>query len=54
MEVCHYTLGSSFVTYQLTVKRTAVLSFNPLRMKKNLNGVQRFISYRTVNTLCRL
>ena len=52
MEDFRYTLGSSFVlvTDQLIAKRIAV-SLNPLRMKKKLNCVQRFISYRALNTL---
>ena len=51
MEDFRYTLGSSFVlvTDQLIAKRIAV-SLNSLRMKK-LNCVQRFISYRALNTL---
>jgi hypothetical protein len=51
MEGCHYTLGSSFVTYQLIAERTAILCLNPLRVENNLNCV-RFIPYSAVNTLC--
>jgi hypothetical protein len=43
----YYTLDSSFVTDRLISKRIAVLSINQLRMK---NCVQRFVSYRAVNT----